>query len=131
MPDTPSARNPTWSRDELILTLDLYFCFKGKACRQSAKLSSLAFPSGLANLWLSSLASQVTLKFAQKPVVAFKICQVLYWVHDSIANAVCGLKPSHRFGLAGQRLRKRGLEGAPVLVYHRLQINKIGVMEWI
>jgi 5-methylcytosine-specific restriction enzyme A len=29
MPESQEARNPTWSRDELILTLDLYFQFKG------------------------------------------------------------------------------------------------------
>jgi hypothetical protein len=29
MPDSQEVRNPTWSRDELILTLDLYVQFKG------------------------------------------------------------------------------------------------------
>ena len=32
MPESQEARNPTWSRDELILTLDLYVQFKGNAC---------------------------------------------------------------------------------------------------
>ncbi|MFY9953934.1 HNH endonuclease [Bradyrhizobium sp.] len=37
MPDTLEARNPTWSRDELILTLDLYFRFKGNPPGKTSK----------------------------------------------------------------------------------------------
>jgi 5-methylcytosine-specific restriction protein A len=29
MSEQPSTKNPTWSRDELILALDLYVRFKG------------------------------------------------------------------------------------------------------
>jgi 5-methylcytosine-specific restriction protein A len=45
MPDTLEARNPSWSRDELILTLDLYSRFKGnppgKASKDIVELSDL------------------------------------------------------------------------------------------
>ena len=37
MPDTSSARNPKWSRDELILTLDLYVQFKGNPPGKTSK----------------------------------------------------------------------------------------------
>ena len=45
MPENPGARNPTWSRDELILTLDLYVQFKGnppgKTSKEVTELSDL------------------------------------------------------------------------------------------
>ena len=37
MPEDQEARNPTWSRDELILTLDLYLQFKGNAPGKTSK----------------------------------------------------------------------------------------------
>ena len=37
MPENPGARNPTWSRDELILTLDLYVQFKGNPPGKTSK----------------------------------------------------------------------------------------------
>ena len=37
MPESQKARNPTWSRDELILTLDLYVQFKGNPPGKTSK----------------------------------------------------------------------------------------------
>lgn len=37
MPESQEARNPTWSRDELILTLDLYVQFKGNPSGKTSK----------------------------------------------------------------------------------------------
>jgi 5-methylcytosine-specific restriction enzyme A len=37
MPEGQEARNPTWSRDELILTLDLYVQFKGNPPGKTSK----------------------------------------------------------------------------------------------
>ena len=37
MPESQEARNPTWSRDELILTLDLYVQFKGNPPGKTSK----------------------------------------------------------------------------------------------
>jgi 5-methylcytosine-specific restriction protein A len=37
MPNTEEARNPTWSRDELILTLDLYVQFQGNPPGKTSK----------------------------------------------------------------------------------------------
>jgi hypothetical protein len=37
MSETPSARNPSWSRDELILTLDLYLRFEGNPPGKASK----------------------------------------------------------------------------------------------
>jgi hypothetical protein len=37
MPESQEARNPTWSRDELILTLDLYVQFNGNPPGKTSK----------------------------------------------------------------------------------------------
>ena len=43
MPESQEARNPTWSRDELILTLDRYVQFKGNPpCKTSKNIVELS-----------------------------------------------------------------------------------------
>lgn len=89
MSETPNTRNPTWSRDELILALDLYVRFKGnppsKADRSVVELSDCLNEMGV-------LIANRTSKFRNPNGVYMKVMNFRRFDPVYIAQGKSGLQ---------------------------------------